>query len=156
MAGSPCSQHLAPLNQYLFNHFWLERQLAILGGLLLNCWASGWFPMRPLGPAPSKAKYDLRVGCNAIMFLGFFAPIVSAAYAKDMGVMSTQLPSCSQSWLSHMPARPSMGYHNSADSPKIQYFSALLYSNVSHPFALGGNLHRLVVYAVSFWLCIWH
>ncbi|XP_061524012.1 monocarboxylate transporter 2 [Phycodurus eques] len=117
MAGSPVFlSSLAPLNQYLFNHFGWSGSFLILGGLLLNCCVAGSL-MRPLGPPPSKMKKEEVVSAkekrtawqmvnkyldlslfkhrgfliylsgNVIMFLGFFAPIVFlAAYAKDMGV----------------------------------------------------------------------
>ncbi|XP_019751960.1 monocarboxylate transporter 2 [Hippocampus comes] len=117
MAGSPVFlSSLAPLNQYLFNHFGWRGSFLILGGLLLNCCVAGSL-MRPLGPPPSKLKKDqvasakerrtpwqllnkyldlslfkhrgflIYLSGNVIMFLGFFAPIVFlAAYAKDMGV----------------------------------------------------------------------
>ncbi|XP_051911932.1 monocarboxylate transporter 2 [Hippocampus zosterae] len=117
MAGSPVFlSTLAPLNQYLFNHFGWRGSFLILAGLLLNCCVAGSL-MRPLGPPPSKLKKDqvasakerrtpwqllnkyldlslfkhrgflIYLSGNVIMFLGFFAPIVFlAAYAKDMGV----------------------------------------------------------------------
>ncbi|XP_077450122.1 monocarboxylate transporter 2 [Stigmatopora argus] len=117
MAGSPVFlSSLAPLNQYLFNHFGWRGSFLILAGLLLNCCVAGAL-MRPLGPLPSKLKkgdvvsakekrtawqlinkyldltlfkhrgFLIYLSGNVIMFLGFFAPIVFlAAYAKDMGV----------------------------------------------------------------------
>ncbi|XP_054655979.1 monocarboxylate transporter 2-like [Dunckerocampus dactyliophorus] len=117
MAGSPVFlSSLAPLNQYLFNHFGWRGSFLILGGLLLNCCVAGSL-MRPLGPPPSNVKkaetvatsekstaweivnkyldltlfrhrgFLIYLSGNVIMFLGFFAPIVFlAAYAKDMGV----------------------------------------------------------------------
>ncbi|XP_061663091.1 monocarboxylate transporter 2-like [Syngnathoides biaculeatus] len=117
MAGSPVFlSSLAPLNQYLFNHFGWRGSFLILGGLLLNCCVAGSL-MRPLGPPPSKMKKEqvasakekrtvwqmlnkyldlslfkhrgflIYLSGNVIMFFGFFAPIVFlAAYAKEMGV----------------------------------------------------------------------
>nr|XP_057934075.1 monocarboxylate transporter 2-like [Doryrhamphus excisus]XP_057934076.1 monocarboxylate transporter 2-like [Doryrhamphus excisus]XP_057934077.1 monocarboxylate transporter 2-like [Doryrhamphus excisus] len=117
MAGSPVFlSTLAPLNQYLFNHFGWRGSFLILGGLLLNCCVAGSL-MRPLGPPPSKVKkaeavatsekrtaweivnkyldlslfrhrgFLIYLSGNVIMFLGFFAPIVFlSAYAKAMGV----------------------------------------------------------------------
>ncbi|XP_077566123.1 monocarboxylate transporter 2 [Stigmatopora nigra] len=117
MAGSPVFlSTLAPLNQYLFNHFGWRGSFLILAGLLLNCCVAGSL-MRPLGPPPSKLKkkdvvsakeklttwqlvnkyldlslfkhrgFLIYLSGNVIMFLGFFAPIVFlTAYAKDMGV----------------------------------------------------------------------
>lgn len=62
MAGSPVFlSTLAPLNQYLFNHFGWRGSFLILGGLLLNCCVAGSL-MRPLGPPPSKAKKDEELG----------------------------------------------------------------------------------------------
>ncbi|XP_029969661.1 monocarboxylate transporter 2 [Salarias fasciatus] len=58
MAGSPVFlSTLAPLNQYLFNHFGWRGSFLILGGLLLNCCVAGSL-MRPLGPPPGRAKKD--------------------------------------------------------------------------------------------------
>ncbi|KAE8281719.1 Monocarboxylate transporter 2 [Larimichthys crocea] len=58
MAGSPVFlSTLAPLNQYLFNHFGWRGSFLILGGLLLNCCVAGSL-MRPLRPPPSKVKKD--------------------------------------------------------------------------------------------------
>ncbi|XP_061923116.1 monocarboxylate transporter 2 [Entelurus aequoreus] len=58
MAGSPVFlSTLAPLNQYLFNHFGWRGSFLILAGLLLNCCVAGAL-MRPLGPPPSKVKKE--------------------------------------------------------------------------------------------------
>ncbi|XP_061770026.1 monocarboxylate transporter 2-like isoform X2 [Nerophis ophidion] len=58
MAGSPVFlSSLAPLNQYLFNHFGWRGSFLILAGLLLNCCVAGAL-MRPLGPPPSKVKKE--------------------------------------------------------------------------------------------------
>lgn len=53
MAGSPvflCT--LAPLNQFLFNHFGWRGSFFILGALLLNCCVAGSL-MRPICPKPT-------------------------------------------------------------------------------------------------------
>ncbi|XP_061840471.1 monocarboxylate transporter 2 [Nerophis lumbriciformis] len=61
MAGSPVFlSTLAPLNQYLFNHFGWRGSFLILAGLLLNCCVAGAL-MRPLGPPPSKVKKEVCV-----------------------------------------------------------------------------------------------
>uniref|UniRef100_A0A4W6D3J2 Monocarboxylate transporter 2 n=1 Tax=Lates calcarifer TaxID=8187 RepID=A0A4W6D3J2_LATCA len=176
MAGSPVFlSTLAPLNQYLFNHFGWRGSFLILGGLLLNCCVAGSL-MRPLGPAPSKKptawqtinKYlDLTLfkhrgfliylSGNVIMFLGFFAPIVFlAAYAKDMGVDEYSAAFLlSILAFVDMFARPSMGLLANSRwiRPKIQYFFsfAVLYNGVCHILCpLVETYTGLVVYAVFF------
>ncbi|XP_069798035.1 monocarboxylate transporter 1-like isoform X2 [Narcine bancroftii] len=55
MAGSPVVlSTLAPLNQYLCDHYSWKGGFLILGGILLNCCVAGSL-MRPIGLAPSKA-----------------------------------------------------------------------------------------------------
>ncbi|KAK1169174.1 monocarboxylate transporter 2-like [Acipenser oxyrinchus oxyrinchus] len=60
MAGSPVFlSTLAPLNQYLFNHFGWRGSFLILGGILLNCCVAGSL-MRPLKPKPApQTKTDV-------------------------------------------------------------------------------------------------
>ncbi|XP_069485952.1 monocarboxylate transporter 2 [Ambystoma mexicanum] len=59
MAGSPVFlSTLAPLNQYLFNHFGWRGSFLILGGLLLNCCVAGSL-MRPVGTKQVPAKKDV-------------------------------------------------------------------------------------------------
>ncbi|KAM9523735.1 monocarboxylate transporter 2-like [Salvelinus alpinus] len=56
MAGSPvflCT--LAPINQFLFNHFGWRGSFFILGALLLNCCVAGSL-MRPIGPKPTGGQ----------------------------------------------------------------------------------------------------
>ncbi|XP_072420008.1 monocarboxylate transporter 1-like [Chiloscyllium punctatum] len=61
MAGSPVIlSTLAPLNQYLFDHYSWRGGFLILGGILLNCCVAGAL-MRPIGPqwsSESKQQMD--------------------------------------------------------------------------------------------------
>ncbi|KAL0978552.1 hypothetical protein UPYG_G00172030 [Umbra pygmaea] len=62
MAGSPvflCT--LAPLNQFLFNHFGWRGSFFILGALLLNCCVAGSL-MRPIGPKPTRSQLKQKNG----------------------------------------------------------------------------------------------
>ncbi|XP_038596820.1 monocarboxylate transporter 2 [Tachyglossus aculeatus] len=67
MAGSPVFlSTLAPLNQFLFNHYGWKGSFLILGAILLNCCVAGSL-MRPIGPKPAPAalKKDLENGAGS-------------------------------------------------------------------------------------------
>uniref|UniRef100_UPI00398F2A45 monocarboxylate transporter 1-like isoform X3 n=1 Tax=Pristiophorus japonicus TaxID=55135 RepID=UPI00398F2A45 len=75
MAGSPVIlSTLAPLNQYLFDHYSWRGGFLILGGILLNCCVAGAL-MRPIGPqqtGPAKPAEDakLEAGANSDLLTG--------------------------------------------------------------------------------------
>ncbi|XP_078098124.1 monocarboxylate transporter 1-like [Mustelus asterias] len=75
MAGSPVIlSTLAPLNQYLFDHYSWSGGFLILGGILLNCCVAGSL-MRPIGPqqiTASKPPVDVKqeAGVNSDLLSG--------------------------------------------------------------------------------------
>ncbi|XP_047439363.1 monocarboxylate transporter 2-like [Mugil cephalus] len=117
MAGSPVFLcFLAPLNQYLLEHFGWRGSLLILGGLMLNCCVAGALmrPVSPLCEPPKKVEATnnskTNRGCmknakkffetffkdrgfviyligNVMFIFGAYAPIVFlSAYAINQGV----------------------------------------------------------------------
>uniref|UniRef100_A0A8C7NJU1 Major facilitator superfamily (MFS) profile domain-containing protein n=1 Tax=Oncorhynchus mykiss TaxID=8022 RepID=A0A8C7NJU1_ONCMY len=186
MAGSPvflCT--LAPINQFLFNQFGWRGSFFILGALLLNCCVAGSL-MRPICPKPTGGQLTQTNGTpkkptthrfnkfldlslfkhrgfliyivgNAVMFFGFFAPVVFLApYALSHGFDEySSAFLLSIMGFVDMFARPLTGLMANTKwiRPRIQYFFsfAIIYNGLCHLLCpLASGYGGLAAYSVFF------
>uniref|UniRef100_A0AAZ3SQ14 Major facilitator superfamily (MFS) profile domain-containing protein n=1 Tax=Oncorhynchus tshawytscha TaxID=74940 RepID=A0AAZ3SQ14_ONCTS len=174
MAGSPvflCT--LAPINQFLFNQFGWRGSFFILGALLLNCCVAGSL-MRPICPKPTGGCLEnfnkfldlslfkhrgflIYIVGNAVMFFGFFAPVVFLApYALSHGFDEySSAFLLSIMGFVDMFARPLTGLMANTKwiRPRIQYFFsfAIIYNGLCHLLCpLASGYGGLAAYSVFF------